>query len=263
MDNVSLSFRIRLLLSLIVVVAGAFHAGLPAKSGVSGVFSVVIPGCGALTIYSPPLADGNSIRALKFCEALLRKWRLHCFDRVIGSSWMSLSAPSTSEINTNQAPSSRLVPQQQWPLPELVVCHRIMRAASKDDVRAMDTLLSVAQAPWYNVRDTLGRSAVHIAALHGASLVIESLLERQPSDHPQVISLLTNSSKTVVRPIDTSISMLKLWTRACSDCTDRDSDDFNVAMMMWRRHRSATAALLKYTPVTQQFIEQFEAMTIG
>jgi glutaminase len=59
----------------------AYRVGLPAKSGVSGGVLAVIPGRGAIAVYSPPLdARGNSVRAIKVCEDLVNQFGLHSFD---------------------------------------------------------------------------------------------------------------------------------------------------------------------------------------
>ncbi len=59
----------------------AYRVGLPAKSGVGGGILAVIPGRGAIAVFSPPLdSRGNSVRGLKVCEDLTRQFGLHSFE---------------------------------------------------------------------------------------------------------------------------------------------------------------------------------------
>lgn len=59
----------------------AFRIGLPAKSGVSGLLMVVLPGVGGLAIWSPRLDHyGNSVRAVALCQELVKRFPLHIFD---------------------------------------------------------------------------------------------------------------------------------------------------------------------------------------
>jgi glutaminase len=59
-----------------------FDVGLPAKSGVSGGITAVLPGQLGLGLYSPLVdAVGNSIRGVKVCEELSRLFRLHLLEQ--------------------------------------------------------------------------------------------------------------------------------------------------------------------------------------
>lgn len=58
----------------------AFRVGIPAKSGVGGGIVAVIPGVAGIGIFSPRLDDkGNSVRGVKVCEELSKRFALHAF----------------------------------------------------------------------------------------------------------------------------------------------------------------------------------------
>lgn len=59
----------------------AYRIGIPAKSGIGGGITAVIPGRLGVGTFSPALDDkGNSARGIKFYEALSRDFGLHLFD---------------------------------------------------------------------------------------------------------------------------------------------------------------------------------------
>ena len=58
-----------------------FDVGLPAKSGVGGGITAVLPGHLGIGVFSPRLdAVGNSERGVKVCEDVSRNFRLHLFE---------------------------------------------------------------------------------------------------------------------------------------------------------------------------------------
>ena len=67
----------------------AFQVGLPAKSGVSGVVIVVVPGVAGFATWSPPLDTiGNSVRGLRFCVELVSLYNFHTFDHTGLAKWI-------------------------------------------------------------------------------------------------------------------------------------------------------------------------------
>jgi glutaminase len=58
-----------------------YRVGMPAKSGVGGGITAVVPGKLGIGTFSPPLdAKGNSYRGIKVCEDLSRDFGLHLFN---------------------------------------------------------------------------------------------------------------------------------------------------------------------------------------
>jgi glutaminase len=58
-----------------------YKVGMPAKSGVGGGITAVVPGKLGIGTFSPPLdAKGNSVRGIKVCEDLARDFGLHLFN---------------------------------------------------------------------------------------------------------------------------------------------------------------------------------------
>ncbi|CAK5081348.1 unnamed protein product [Meloidogyne enterolobii] len=64
----------------------AFHVGLPAKSGVSGVMIVVVPNIMGIALWSPALDKmGNSVRGVEFCKRLIQRFNFHNYDSLVHS----------------------------------------------------------------------------------------------------------------------------------------------------------------------------------
>ncbi|HIK14779.1 MAG TPA: glutaminase A [Leptolyngbyaceae cyanobacterium M33_DOE_097] len=58
-----------------------YRVGIPAKSGVGGGITAVVPGRIGIGTFSPPLDEkGNSVRGIKVCEDLAKDFGLHLFN---------------------------------------------------------------------------------------------------------------------------------------------------------------------------------------
>jgi glutaminase len=83
----------------------AYTVGLPAKSGVGGGIMAVVPGQGGIGVFSPPLdARGNSVRGIRVCTDLSRRFNLHMFAGGSGGLLAAAAARGTA----SPAPSVRV-----------------------------------------------------------------------------------------------------------------------------------------------------------
>ncbi|MEI9895790.1 MAG: glutaminase A [Chthoniobacter sp.] len=83
-----------------------YDVGMPAKSGVAGGVIAVLPGQLGIGVFSPRLdAKGNSVRGVRVCSALSRRWDLHLFNRPgIGKSVVRLRL-NAAEFNSSRVRS--------------------------------------------------------------------------------------------------------------------------------------------------------------
>jgi glutaminase len=83
-----------------------YDVGMPAKSGVAGGVIAVLPGQLGIGVFSPRLdAKGNSVRGLRVCSELSRRWDLHLFNRPgIGKSVVRLRL-NAAEFNSSRVRS--------------------------------------------------------------------------------------------------------------------------------------------------------------
>jgi glutaminase len=83
-----------------------YDVGMPAKSGVAGGVIAVLPGQLGIGVFSPKLdAKGNSVRGIRVCSALSRRWDLHLFNRPgIGKSVIRLRL-NAAEFNSSRVRS--------------------------------------------------------------------------------------------------------------------------------------------------------------
>jgi glutaminase len=134
----------------------AFSVGIPAKSGVSGALMLVVPGVCGIAIWSPRLDDcGNTVRGVRFSQALVRKYSFHSYANMVADP--ALLDPTTTEIVRNSNESSYLC-----------------AAAANGDLCELRRL--IASGVDVSRKDYDGRTALHLAACEGKADVVRLLI---------------------------------------------------------------------------------------
>jgi glutaminase len=143
----------------------AFHVGLPAKSGVSGVMIVVVPNLMGIALWSPALDKlGNSCRGVEFCKELINNFSFHNYDSLVHN-----------EESQKYDPRRRLGDRRKDQVVSLLFA---AKAGDLNTIRRM-----YMQGCDLEMADYDKRTALHLAASEG---------------HPEVILFLLNTAK--VRP---------------------------------------------------------------
>lgn len=134
----------------------AFSVGLPAKSGVSGAFFLVIPDVMGISIFSPLLdAYGNSIKAVAFSKYLIEKFNFHNYDSIMR--------------NTNKNDPRRL--QNETKLSDVM---SLIWAATQGDLTEIKRLIALGVD--LSETDYDKRTALHLAASEGHVHVVKFLI---------------------------------------------------------------------------------------
>jgi glutaminase len=137
----------------------AFTIGLPAKSGVSGVLMLVIPGLMGICVWSPRLDEhGNSVRGIEFCRKLVAEYKVHVFDSLV----------------TGRGRTSRRDPRRKKNQTQTEAVVALTWAASQGDLNEVRALIATGAAP--GTADYDGRTALHLAAAEGQLDVVRYLL---------------------------------------------------------------------------------------
>ena len=133
----------------------AFTVGLPAKSGISGVIMLVVPGVMGITIWSPRLDPlGNSVRGVAFCEKLVSLYNFHNFDGV---------GPASEKTD----------PRLQAHQEKRYLALSLILASSQGDLDEVKRLMARGASP--DIPDYDGRTALHLAAAEGRQEVARYL----------------------------------------------------------------------------------------
>ena len=142
----------------------AFKVGLPAKSGVSGAFMVVVPNVMGFCTWSPKLDKiGNSVRGIKFCERLVERFNFHNFDDLTG-----LSSKKNPRLNPIQVKAKQV--------------NEMILAASKGDLGTIQDQLQ--RGADLACRDYDLRTPLHLAAAENQVKVVEFFIDRDKASLP-------------------------------------------------------------------------------
>jgi len=135
----------------------AFSVGLPAKSGVSGVLLIIVPGVMGICTWSPRLDRyGNSVRGIAFSKTLVQRYNFHIFSKLDGAG---LKRDTTDSKNAE------------------VTLIRMCYAAGNGDLEQVKHIIEEKGVD-VNMADYDGRTALHLAASEGQVEVVNYLIGR-------------------------------------------------------------------------------------
>lgn len=147
--------------------------GLPAKSGVGGGIMLVVPGVMGVCTFSPRLDKvGNSLRGLRFIEALLNEYSLHMLD--------ASNEFSAAERRVTMAEVRRFAQPAQLAI----------AAAELGDVGAFERFERIADdgktlRKFLDTPDYDGRRALHLAACGNHRALVEFLVRHGAEPLPR------------------------------------------------------------------------------
>ena len=162
----------------------AFTVGLPAKSGVSGIIMLVVPGVAGFAIWSPRLDKyGNSVRGIDFCNKLTEKFNFHNFDNLLNGDDVSKKDPRKKSKTSKQK-----------------VITEFLYGCMENDANTIKRM--IMSGVDVNLMDYDRRTGLHIAASEGFEEIIELLVK-----HGADASIKDRWNST---PIDDAIRLNKI-----------------------------------------------------
>uniref|UniRef100_A0A914L4A4 glutaminase n=1 Tax=Meloidogyne incognita TaxID=6306 RepID=A0A914L4A4_MELIC len=136
----------------------AFDVGLPAKSGVSGGMILVIPNLMGICLFSPRLDRmGNTTRGVLFCQKLVDIFNFHNYDSLL------------------HADSKKIDPRRRIGNKETDLVVNLLFACKNGDLETVRKLH--LQGMNLNIVDYDGRTALHLAASEGQTVILRFLLQ--------------------------------------------------------------------------------------
>lgn len=182
-----------------------YHAGIPAKSGVSGGVIGVLPGRLGIGVFSPRLDElGNSVRGVKACTKISQHFGLHLFNTPVAATNVIRHQISLGQILSQRvrpANQSRYLLQEgvQYTIIELQgdlffsALERVQRAAQAEfnrqhnlilDLRLVNDMDQSAHRMWPLL--------IEAAAAAGCQLVFTGINVDSPL--PQILAELTDQN---------------------------------------------------------------------
>ncbi|MGI9550078.1 MAG: glutaminase A, partial [Aurantibacter sp.] len=143
----------------------AFHIGLPAKSGVSGVIWIVVPNVMGICLYSPLLDHhGNSAKGIAFAKEFVKKYNFHPYDSLNFESKKKKDPRRTKYHKENKTVS-------------------LISAAANGDLDEIKRLQAIGID--LNQPDYDGRTALHLASAENQFDTVIYLLSAGVHHHPK------------------------------------------------------------------------------
>lgn len=135
----------------------AFEVGIPAKSGVSGCVTMVIPGVAGICLWSPPLdPKGNSVKGLEFGKLLIDSYpHFH--------THYDTKCHKKNQLSYNDFDEEMLV-------------QAMIDGAAKGNKEKMIKILATGKVD-INQSDYDNRTALHLAAAEGHLDIVKYLVE--------------------------------------------------------------------------------------
>lgn len=143
----------------------AFHIGLPAKSGVSGVIWIVVPNVMGMCLYSPLLDhQGNSVKGIAFAREVIEKFNFHNYDSL------------NFESNKKRDPRRSKYHQENNTV-------SLISAAANGDLDEIKRLFAIGVD--LNQPDYDGRTALHLASAENQLQTVKYLILNGVNHHPK------------------------------------------------------------------------------
>ena len=164
--------------------------GIPAKSGVSGAVFALIPNVCGICVFSPRLDPlGNSVRAIKFFQAISKKFTVHIFESVITGLDKKIRLTRPDSLSQ-----------------KISMVYDLCKSGSVEKLRE---ILEESDDEFdVNTSDYDGRTPLHIATEENNTQCVQLLLKHKadPSLQDRWGNVCTNKSVTKLLTIDTTLT---------------------------------------------------------